>query len=223
MKKIVIIGKGKLAEAILTRFPDFSEIPVEEYGQDIEANHDTIFVHVGSGRQYGESLQRAIENDASYIQAATEKNITMKIPDKTNITFINAPNLDTNIIKLFHVFKCAKGLFKDEQISIIESHQKEKTSLPGTAVKFCDFLGIPYERIESIRDPERQKELDISNLKQHAYHKIRIGDNSSSITIETKIEGLESYVKGLSKIVQCVPMLKNGTYEIEDLIDLEIL
>ena len=38
-----------------------------------------------------------------------------------------------------------------------------------------------------------------------------------------KIEGAESYVKGLSIIVNCIPKLVKGIYEVDDLIELNLL
>lgn len=70
----------------------------------------------------------------------------------------------------------------------------------------------------SIRDPKYQEKLFITSLDHHAFHRIRIGNEHSSITIETKIEGATSYVEGLARIVQCLPELDRGNYEIDDLV-----
>jgi 4-hydroxy-tetrahydrodipicolinate reductase len=223
MKKVIIIGNGKLAEAIKYSFNDFSNVPIQEYYPNIEADQDTIFVHIGSGRQYNESLTLAEKCESSYIQAATEKDIKLNIPSDQKIKYINAPNLDINIIKLFYWLKLADNLFENEPKTIIESHQKEKKSLPGTAIKFCDYLNIPHKDIVSIRDVEHQKAIQIENLNQHAFHRIQIGDSNSKITIETKIEGAQSYVKGLSRIVDCISRLDKGIYEVEDLVKLDLL
>jgi len=218
MKELVLIGNGKLTDAIYDGFHNYSDIPVKKYVKELEVDKDTIFVHVGSGREYLETLALAEKHGASYIQAATEKDIQLDLPTGTGITYIHAPNLDINIIKLLYLLRSAKGIFKDEPVTIIESHQKEKKSQPGTAIKFCDYLDIPRENIVSIRDPEYQKKLHITNLDHHAFHRIQVGDAHSSITIETKIEGAASYVEGLARIVQCLPQLDRGNYEIDDLV-----
>ena len=51
-----------------------------------------------------------------------------------------------------------------------------------------------------------------------AFHRVQVGNENSSITIETKIEGATSYVEGLARIVQCLPELDRGNYEIDDLV-----
>ena len=84
-------------------------------------------------------------------------------------------------------------------------------------------FNLSHNSIISIRDPEKQKQLNISNLNHHVFHQIQIGDLNSRITIETKIEGADSYVKGLARIVNCVGELQKGIYEIDDLIELNLL
>ncbi len=223
MKKIVLIGNGKLADSIENNLPLYSSIPIEKYSQIGDYDEDTVFVHIGSGREYLETLTKANESRSSYIQAATEKDFKLSPPFDLSMRYVNAPNLDINIIKLIYLLKLGKELFRNEPKTIVESHQKDKQSSPGTALKFAEYLNIDDKDILSIRDEARQKELNIKNLGHHAYHKIEIGDDNSNITIETKIEGAVSYAKGLSEIVQCLSNLEVGKYEIEDLIELKLL
>ena len=143
MSEVIIIGNGKLAQSLFSNFKNYSAITLKKYKSDIHSNSSSIFVHLGSGRQYKESINMALNSGASYIQAATEKEFKMLPPSGNNIKFIEAPNLDLKIIKLFHWIKGIASFFKDEPMSIIESHQKEKKSKPGTALKFCEYLNIP--------------------------------------------------------------------------------
>lgn len=223
MKELIVVGNGKLADVIKEEFSSYSAIPVKSYKTGLTANNESVFLHIGSGRQYSESLERAMESGASYIQAATEKDINMEAPEDNRIRYINAPNLDLNIIKLFYWLETAGDLFAGEPISVTESHQKEKSSLPGTAVKFCEKLNVPPESLVSIRDPEKQKALQIQNLNHHAFHRILIGDENSKIVIETKIEGADSYAKGVAGIIKALSSLEKGNYEIDDLVKLKLL
>ena len=223
MKKIVIIGKGKLADSIRNNIAKYSEVEIEDYNSSGIFDDESIFVHIGSGREFEESLTLAIENKSSYIQSSTEKDYKLDPPNNLSIKYIHAPNLDINIIKLIYWLKLGKGLFKDEQISICESHQMEKKSKPGTAIKFAEYLGLNENEIISIRNKDEQSKLNIKNLSHHAYHKISIGDIDSSIDIETRIEGAVSYSKGLSKIVSCIEKIKPGYHEIEELIETQVL
>ncbi len=223
MNKLIIVGNGKLATAIHNELPAYLTIETVPFTPEVPADNDSVFVHVGSGRHYGESLDRALRCGASYVQAATGKEFPMELPAQAAIRYIHAPNLDLSIIRLFHLFKTAGDLFHGEPVTITESHQKEKMSTPGTAVKFCDFLHLPREHIISIRDPQVQKELGIRNPSHHAFHRIAIGDEHSKITIETNVEGATGYVRGLARIVQCLPKLDAGRYEVEDLVALHLL
>jgi 4-hydroxy-tetrahydrodipicolinate reductase len=223
MNKVIVVGNGKLADAILDNFSTFSDLHIERYDTEIDADSQTVFVHVGSGRQYEDSLSKAKSRGASYIQAATRKTIKMNPPAEQQIRYITASNLDINIIKLMYWLKMGESLFENEKISIVESHQKEKTSRPGTALKFCEYLNIDEESIKSIREPEQQRELNIQNIDHHAFHRIQIGDEDSRIIIETRIEGALPYVKGLARIIDCLPELESGNYEIDDLLKHDLL
>jgi dihydrodipicolinate reductase len=223
MKKIVIIGNGKLADSILSNLCKYTVIKSEKYSSTGIFDKDTVFVHIGSGREFEESLNIAIKCKSSYIQAATGKEYSLEPPENITIKFLHAPNLDTNIIKLIHWLKIGRNLFQNEEISLKESHQSEKKSKPGTAIKFAEYLGINENDIVSIRDKSNQKELKIKTLDHHAYHEINIGDCNSSIKIETKIEGAISYSKGLAKIVECIDKLEIGKHEIEELVSLQLL
>ena len=223
MQNIIIIGNGKLSDAVMKNFHLYSGIPVKSFSEGVTVSGQTIFVHMGSGRQYDEALKIAIGNNSSFIQASTEKDIPMKVPIRGDFKYISAPNLDLNIIRLFYLLSLAGDLFSGETVTVTESHQKEKASKPGTAIKICGYLNCPEEHIVSIREPEKQKEMGISNLGQHAYHEIKIGSDQSSISFTTKVEGADGYVKGLARIVESVKYLDYGIYEIDDLFRKNIL
>lgn len=223
MNKLVIIGRGKLAESIKQHLPTYLDIEIEGYSNSGSYDNKSVFLHIGSGREYKESLLLAESCGISYIQAATEKEYELKHPEPGMIRYIHAPNLDLNIIKLIHWMKLGRELFQNEEVEIIESHQQEKSSKPGTAIKFGEYLGVGESEIISIRDPEKQRHLNINNLKHHAFHRIIIGDDNSSIKIETKVEGAISYSKGIAKIITVLDRLDRDNYEIEDLIERGVL
>lgn len=223
MKKLIIIGNGKLTESIISNIPNYINIQTEKFSKIGEFDNETIFVHIGSGREFKVSLNLAIKYNSSYIQAATEKEYKLEPPKDISIKFIHAPNLDINIIKFIHWLKIGKDLFKNENIEILESHQKQKKSKPGTAIKFAHYLGTNEDEIISIRDTNTQKKLNISNLEHHAYHKISIGNSDSLITLETKIEGAVSYSKGLAIIINSIEYLQPGSYEIEELVEKNLI
>ncbi len=211
---IVVVGNGKLADAIVCGLSG----SVQRFGDQVSA--DSILVHVGSGRQYREALDLALERGYAFIQAATAKGFSMEPPEPGRIVYIDASNLDLHLIKLFHWLKLGSRLFSPEEICIRESHQASKTSAPGTAHKICDILGVEHAAVESIRDRAVQSAMGFTNLEQHAYHEILIGSEGSQIRIETRIEGADSYVAGLRQILKAVPAMPAGNYDVEELVGL---
>ena len=220
---VIVVGHGKLANAIISTLPELDQKngyfnSIQTYEGQTNFPSPTILIHVGSGRQYQECLTLSLKQRCIFIQAATEKDIPMKPPLPGEIVFINAPNLDLRLIKLFYWLKLGATLFKQDEITITESHQATKTSVPGTAYKICDILGIDHSKVASIRNSDLQKELQIKTLEHHAYHKLVIGSSDSQIKIETKIEGSASYVEGLYEVLKSIPKIPVSNYEIEELI-----
>ncbi|MDC7220077.1 MAG: dihydrodipicolinate reductase C-terminal domain-containing protein [Spirochaetales bacterium] len=222
-KECIVVGNGKLAEQIKKDLPLYLDITVKSYEQGTSCDGQSVFVHIGSGRQYEEALARAIEGNSCFIQAATEKDIKLNPPSRGALCYLHAPNLDLNIVKFFYLLSQASDIFKGEASSVTESHQAAKTSVPGTAYKICDYLDFPKANIESIRDPDRQSDMGIGRPEQHAYHRIQFGGASSHIALETYVEGLESYVTGLAKIIGASVHLDKQNYEVEDLLKLNLL
>ena len=225
---IIIVGGGKLANAILDNLTGLDTgsrriKSVSRYRTDTETAEGSVFVHVGSGRQYEESLQEAIDKRCIYIQAATHKDIVMPPPGEGIIPYIHAPNLDVNIIKFMYWLGLGVKLFRGADTALLESHQSGKRSAPGTAYRIAEILGIEKENITSIRDPEKQRLLDIGNIGRHAFHSVEIGDGDSKIILQTKIEGLLPYVKGLYRIIAGLPGLDPKNYEIEEFVSMGIL
>ena len=223
VQNIVVIGSGKLAGCIIDNLPktDAEGVfgSVVGYEDGMHVDYRSVFVHVGSGRQYAQSLKLAADCGSVYIQASTVKHTVMDPPREGVIPFVHAPNLDLNIIRFLFWLKQAGALFGGERIKITESHQSGKTSVPGTAYKMAEALGVDPAAITSVRDPHRQFELGITDIGRHAWHRIAIGGGNSVITLETKVEGLLSYVEGLSRILKVCGKLGKRNYEIEELVE----
>jgi 4-hydroxy-tetrahydrodipicolinate reductase len=220
---VVVIGQGKLAQAILSVLPQLDQNKgyinsVQTYDGQPHFFEPAIMVHVGSGRQYHECLALALKERCVFIQAATAKDIPLPPPVAGDIVYIHAPNLDLRLIKLFHWLKLGAALFQEDEKTLTESHQATKTSVPGTAYKICDILGLDRANVQSIRDPDQQRDLQIHTLEQHAFHQLIIGNRDSSIKIETKVEGNASYVQGLYALLQSVMNIPAGNYEVEELL-----
>lgn len=212
---IVIFGRGKFAQLIASELRNrisrgsrisytlTSDLPLG----DMAGNHGrTVVVHVGSGKKLGGLIAECNERHLPIIQAATGISWG-EISSPLNTPIIESPNLELGIVALFDVLPdLGVRLQKiSAKCHITESHQASKTSVPGTAVKFADSLGVPHERIVSVRDPSTQLSLGVpqDHLNAHGHHLISITTaGGATIEIRTKVNGRKPYVPGLLQIAE---------------------
>lgn len=224
-KTILIAGNGKLAHSIsngLSKYIDTCRIDGWENNERYP-DSDKVIVHIGSGRQFDDVFAFCERTKTPLIQGSTE--ITSHHTGVT-FTYIDAPNFNLLMLKFMCMLKDYGAYFKDDTISIVESHQKSKTTLAGTAVEFAQSLGIPPSEIKSIRNPDVQKSIyGISNedLALHAMHEISIGDGNTLISLKTLVKGHESYVSGLAAILRSLDNLEERYYHISDLIEMKAI
>ncbi len=143
-----------------------------------------------------------------------------------DFTFIDAPNLNILMLKFMFMLKEYGSLYKNYEISITESHQQSKKTVPGTAMEIAASLGVDHKKIKSIRDPGDQENVyGIAKefLSLHAYHDICIQEGDTTINFRTLVKGHESYISGLSAIIRCLKNLQNRYYHILDLIELRMI
>ena len=225
MRNIIIVGSGKLAESITKRLPEYiSGCSIDHWGNNEQySSEDKVIIHTGSGRQFDEVISYCRKNKTPLIQGSTD--ITGDYTG-AGFTFIDAPNLNILMLKFMHMIKQYGSHFSNEKISITESHQETKKSLPGTAIEFAKSLGVDSREIKSIRNPEEQKKqygIPEEHLKLHAFHEINIGDEWTSINIKTLVKGHESYAAGLAAVINALGNLENRYYHIMDMIDMKLI
>jgi dihydrodipicolinate reductase len=119
-------------------------------------------------------------------------------------------------------------LFKPYKITILESHQSNKKTIPGTAVHFADSLGVAPKNIISIRDKNTQiTEVGIPNdfLDAHAFHKVSISNGDENIVIETTVLGHRSYSQGVAELVKAIlnKNLESRKYSILEMMELGLI
>ena len=220
--KILIVGSGKLAKALLEA--DDSSRPVERIKwneADLSLIQRRVIVHAGSGRQLKECLDYCSRTKSPLIELSTGLG-TEKI--KPDFPLIICPNTSILLLKTLYALKSIAGYFQNNTITITESHQSAKTSEPGTAHAFAKILNVPAENIISIRDPEIQmRGLGIPEeyLNKHAFHRIQMSEGNDTVTIETKVLGHNSYVEGVKKIIEILinHPFENRLYTVFELID----
>ena len=218
---IIIAGSGKLANSMIKGLPGYlpgHKIDTWE-NHDNYPENDLVIVHIGSGRQLTEIIDFCEMNGVPLIQGSTGMNIKRTDFD---FTYIDAPNLNILMLKFMFMMKEHGALYKDYRISITESHQESKQTLPGTAIELAGSLGIDHSEITSIRDRNEQESvygIEEEFLPLHAYHEIRIQEGDTTIDLRTLVKGHESYVSGLSAIIKCLGSLESRYYHVLDLIE----
>ncbi len=222
VKKMFVVGSGKLANAILSSGLSFTDCELikweSKYG---ELNEKSILVHAGSGRQLEECFEFCRNTKSIFIELSTGLVTENMDPD---FPLIICPNTSILLLKTMNVLKLYGKYFQGYKLSITESHQSSKVTEPGTAFDFAKSLKFPLDKVISIRDPKIQEDIigiPKEFLDKHAYHKIVFKDENDEVTIETKVLGHDSYAKGIKEIVESVIKkdLDSTRYTVLDIIE----
>lgn len=219
---VYVAGRGKLAQALLN---DKDSSRVYTYvswdDRDWSDNEKSVVIHAGSGRQRIECMNFCSSSGSVYVELATGMEMI-----RTSIDFpmVICPNTSVLMLKVMAMLNAKGDLFKGVKRSILESHQSAKTTVPATAQYLAESIYVPPSDILSIRDAEYQSsEHGISNeyLDKHAYHKLTMQDGMDEVSIELKVLGLDSYVRGTARIVEAVVcnVLENREYSVFELIE----
>lgn len=216
--KICIIGNGKLSNSIFIGLQgEYNTIKWELFDKKI--NEKIIAIHAGSGRQFEECLDYCNKTGSILLELSTGENISKY---KIECPIIICPNTAIPILKMMNILKNNGKTFCDYRVRIIESHQKDKNTVAGTAFEIAKALNVDTKRIESIRNIKDQLEIGIPEdyLNLHAYHKIIIEDKGSEIIIQLKVLGHDAYVQGVGKLIDLIhnKNLGNKIYNIIDII-----
>lgn len=218
-KKIIVVGSGKLAAAVIEELNQDKGSLVSSWNANSTNSTETsIVVHAGSGRHLQDVYKFCKKSNSILVELSTG---TETSDNDFPFPVVICPNISILLIKFLAMWKHFGNLSERFDISILESHQSTKKSLPGTAIEIADAIGFPREEITSVRDLEVQsKELKIPNeyLPKHAFHRIKIKDESVSIKIDTKVLGHDSYATGVKEILLALEKvdLENRRYQITE-------
>jgi 4-hydroxy-tetrahydrodipicolinate reductase len=226
--RILLVGRGNMAAAVQAVCTSRGIVRVD-FNQDFELtteNHNrTVAIHFGSGSQ----LPRLIEYCERYripiIQGST--GLQASIPNDCNTVIINAPNLSIPMIRFMTAFPAfAREIGIGMEMGVIESHQKDKRDVSGTARAIMRSLDIPDSSIISIRDPDQQIVLGVprDHLDGHAHHDFIFTRNGIEIKVSTRINGRETYAEGAILLAHALCDLKeplrDGVHELRDILHL---
>jgi dihydrodipicolinate reductase len=220
-KVVIVVGTGKLARELLSVLPSTSSIKVAAWADAVKSEEKSVVVHAGSGRELEDVITYCQETGSTLVELATGSGIESR---EVNFPVVVCPNTNILMLKFLAMLAASGHHFKNYKVSVIESHQAEKSSVPGTAVALAQSLGLPSSKILSIRDPREQRDalkIPPEYLARHAYHRVEIEDNVGRIVLETKVFGPAPYAEGLAQIISTVRSnkLENRRYNIMEFIE----
>lgn len=201
---VYIAGSGKLATELLTAWPSSSPNRVLPWTGDAGGSNRAVVVHAGSGRMLPELSAFCERTGSALVELSTGSALEGSAP---RFPVVLCPNTNILMLKFMCMLERAGALFRGANISLTESHQASKSSVPGTAVAMAQSLGLPVANIVSVRNPAEQTErlgLAPQDLARHAFHRIDITDGACQLRLETRVLGDTPYVSGVSQIVQAV-------------------
>ncbi|WP_175837022.1 dihydrodipicolinate reductase C-terminal domain-containing protein [Burkholderia anthina] len=218
--QVLVVGTGKLATELLRSHqldPAICHVmPWSDGARDDAERSDarrsdarrsdarSIVVHAGSGRELPDVIAFCRATGSTLIELSTGSNLETGSHD---FPVVLCPNTNILMLKFMSMLETSGHLFRDCHISVTESHQASKTSVPGTAVDIGQSLGVPAQDIRSVRDPAEQRDalqIPDDQLGRHAFHRIRIEDGACSLQFESRVYGASPYADGVSRIVDAV-------------------
>ena len=219
--RTIIVGSGRLASEVLEGWNQAESGQISAWSEHMDMNAKAVVVHAGSGRELKNVMTFCHKTQSPLIELSTDSVI-----EAAGLSFpiLVCPNTNILMLKFMNMLERNGTLFSGYTITITESHQAQKTSVPGTAVSIAKSLGMGANEIWSVRDPAvQQTALNIpsEHLDRHAYHRIVIEDGSCSITMETRVQGKTPYAVGVSRIVSAVhsQKLESRHYTINDFVE----
>lgn len=221
--QIVVVGTGKLASELLGSLNIGAGDILSSWAQRNMNANESIVIHAGSGRELAAVIAYCETTRSPLIELATGSELELASASGT-FPIIVCPNTNILMLKFMSMLENSGKLFRHQQITLVESHQANKSSVPGTAVSMAHALGLKDHEIRSVRDLSVQlSELNIpeAQLARHAYHQIVIKDGECSIQLETRVYGESPYADGVARIVAAVSgqKLEHRVYSVMEFIN----
>lgn len=218
---IIVVGTGKLAIELLGLLQVDPGCQLTPWHHRDPAAGPAIVLHAGSGRELPAVTAFCAGTHSTLIELSTGTDVEAAPPV---FPVIVCPNTNILMLKVMDMLEKSGHLFRNHTVTLTESHQASKQSVPGTAVHMARSLGLQDSDVHSVRNPaQQQTELQIpsEHLARHAYHRIVVQDGSCSLQLETRVYGESPYAAGVAQIVAAVRAhaLENRVYSIMEFIN----
>ena len=222
---IMIAGRGPMAKVLASTCRlDGRSFHSFKYGRnDFDGEYDNLVaIHFGSEKELSHLVQWCQLHGVPLIQGSTGQK-----HQEASVPMVYAPNLSLYVVRLIQKLPGIKeSLGDDVDIDILESHQRGKKKISGTALLIANLLNIPEEDIESIRDESNQLALGIPDryLNAHAYHWIHFVGQKLETTQLIAVNGRDDYARGALAIadilVQHREELEARLYDVTEVLSL---
>lgn len=218
--QVIVVGSGKLAGELLDVLGARSG-QVVPWGNAGMRAEKSVVLHAGSGRELEAVCAFCKSTRSPLVELATGSILEGRAVE---FPAILCPNTNILMLKFMAMLERSGHLFRGCRIGLVESHQAQKSSVPGTAVSMAHALGLAPAEIRSVRDPQAQQgalQIPPQHLARHAYHHILIEDGSCSVALETRVYGDAPYADGVARIVAAVQAreLENRPYPVLEFIE----
>ena len=218
--QVMVVGTGKLAAELLTGLDFGGVCRLTSWRNRQQDAAKSIVVHAGSGRELDAVVAHCAATGSPLIELATGSALEGAMPA---FPVVLCPNTNILMLKVMCMLETSGHLFKGHDIRFTESHQAQKTSVPGTAVSMAQSLGLAAGDIRSVRNADVQQtslQIPAAHLDRHAFHRIDIDDGLCSVKLETLVVGESPYVSGVAHIVAATQAhaLENRVYAVAEFI-----
>lgn len=204
MQQVIVVGSGKLAQELLGSLNAGVGSAVLPWPAAVHGDTPSIVVHAGSGRELESALAFCESTRSPLVELATGSALERRTH---GFPVVLCPNTNILMLKFMAMLERSGSLSQGYRIELVESHQAQKTSVPGTAVSMAHSLGLPAGDIQSVRSADVQVDalrIPGEHLARHAYHRVRIEDGLCSLQLESRVYGDSPYADGVARIVAAV-------------------
>lgn len=195
---VVIVGTGALATALAKRCT--KEKVSHNSWEPGKLGRKSVIIFCGSPRLFKDVWSFCSTNNTPLLLLST----SIDFPKRHEFPFVFAPNCSEEVLEFIKSVKDFATNTDYKNVSIIESHQKNKKDVSATAKLLAKSLGRTEKIIISIRNPKDQQKLGIptAHLDGHAYHKVTFMHDGLSTEFSVTVLGRETYAKGALKIAR---------------------
>lgn len=220
--QVVLVGSGQLARELSEGLQLAPGLELVDWESRARAESASLVVHAGSGRQLPQVMAFCDRTQSTLLELATSSELSKR---QVGFPVVLCPNTNLLMLKFMSMVAASAHLFRGHRVTIQESHQASKTSLPGTAVAIARSLGKETREVTSVRDPEEQiREFGVPpvSLNRHAVHRIRIEGDGCQLNLESRVLGHAPYVDGVGRILEALRCRELGrrVYRVEEFVSL---